>query len=375
MNNRWVQVIVPIAVVAFIAIVIVLIPQAPQAPQPPTPTSVPTKAPVTNVNVLGGQVFLANPKVVQHILDNYNIQVKFVASGSFDMDKANLNGFDCVWPGSAVAFDEFTTNKPGFIKKSATIFRTPGTFFTWRDYFDEMKKAGLAYEQNGAFVKMDPIFKAIANDRKWTDLKVNIPGSVKIFGSDPERSGGGLTLYELAATYYAGGVDAGEVVRIEQIEPTIPALLKLWEKSGFQSKESPEAFEAFTLYGRGVPFAWSSESLYLSWYNNLDEKGKKDAASIVGIYPDVTIVTDHVLGCWTPAGENLINIFASDKYLQELGWTDHGMRTKAAGIDAKAGDTNVFWVAQGPRLMSETKRNVTDRIKEAIKTYRTTGSK
>lgn len=375
--------IIGLGVLAVVAIGIFILFTLPRPVEPPKPVPSPTLGPARVAKVLGGQVFLASPKVVDRILATKNIKVEYIRSGSFDMAKTiaeNPGVYDAVWPGSSVAFNDFSDafkNKPGFIKKSATIFRTFAMFFTWRDYIPEMEKAGLVYEQDGAYyMRMAPLIDALNKNKRWSDLPGNpkIPGLVNVITSDPEVSAGGLSFYELMASCQVPGHEnCDKTVTRDELEPTLPSLLNVWEKNGYQAKGSPEAFEAFLQYGKGVPLAWSSESLYIGWRNGLPADHKADAAKVVGIYPEYSISTDHVLGALTDVGVELVDAFSSDPTLQQIGWADFGMRTKVGSVDNKAGDTDVTWISRSISFIFEPKVDTANRLKEVFKEYRTKG--
>lgn len=373
--------IIGLGVLVVVAIIVFVLFALPRPAEPPQAVATPTRGPVRVAKVLGGQVFLASPKVVDRILETKNIKVEYISSGSFDMAKTiaeNPGVYDAVWPGSSVAFNDFGEtfkSKPGFIKKSATVFRTFAIFFTWRDYIPEMEKAGLVYEQNGAYyMRMKLLIEALNQNKRWSDLPGNpkIPGLVNVITSDPEVSAGGLTFYELLASCQVPGHEnCDKTVTRAELEATIPSLLNVWDMNGYQSKGSPEAFEAFLQYGKGVPLAWSSESLYIGWRNGLPADHKADADKVVGIYPESTISTDHVLGALTDTGVELVDAFTTDPELQQIGWSGFGMRTKVAGVDNKAGDTDVPWIASAINFIFEPKVDTANRIKEVIKGYRT----
>lgn len=361
------------ALVLFVLVLLVLIPTAFKQERPPEPTATATQEPVTVVTCLGGQVFLRNARVKEYLLTTYNIEVISQDSGSFEMASADLTGIDCIWPGSAAAYDFFVAAHPELRMKNDTIFRTYLQIYTWKteehDYLQALMDADLVYEKDGAyFMRMMPIIAAMNEEKTWAEIGVpDIPGPVNIRYSAPERSAGGLSYLLLLANYQApGGENGGRVVRIDQLDAILPDLLRNWESQPRQITSSPEAFEDFVFSGPGVPMVASSESLYLGWRNNLPESRRSDADLIVGIYPEWTISTDHVLSGITEAGKHLVEIFQTDPYLQQIGWDDHGMRTAVGGITARPGDTDVVWIVASPQWMGEPKQDVIQRIKDAF---------
>lgn len=338
---------------------------------PAGPTPAPTKPPFTVINGWGGQIFLADSDVKQRLLDEYNIRVDFKAVGSSDMVNGDLKGLDFVWPGSAVTYDEFTEAKKGAEKKHSTIFRTYQMIFGWTKYRSVLLRSGMVYQKEGAYyMKMASVIKAMNEGKKWADIGLSeLPGFVNITFTDPERSGGGLTCLTLFANYQVpGGENGGKVVTRAQLDPILPSLLKIWENQGRQDKASPEGFDAWLQRGSGVPLTCSSESLYLGWRKNA---AKSDADLVFGIYPEWTISSDHTLVGLTTNGARLVDIFTTDKELQQIGWRNMGMRTKAGGVSAKAGDTDVVWISADPNFTAEVTTDVSTAIREAIKAYRT----
>jgi hypothetical protein len=338
---------------------------------PAAPTPAPTKPPFTVINGWGGQIFLADSDVRQRLLDEYNVRVDFKAVGSSDMVNGELKGLDFVWPGSAVTYDEFTEAKKGAEKKHSTIFRTYTMIFGWTKYRNALLRTGLVYEKESAYyMKMAPVIKAMNEGKKWAEIGLTeLPGFVNISFTDPERSGGGLTCLTLFANYQVpGGENGGKVVTRAQLDPNLPSLLKIWENQGRQDKASPEGFDAWLQRGSGVPLNCSSESLYLGWRKNA---AKSDVDLVFGIYPEWTISSDHTLVGLTANGARLVDIFTIDKELQQIGWRNLGMRTKAGGVSAKAGDTDVTWISGDPNFTAEVTTDVSMAIREAIKSYRT----
>jgi hypothetical protein len=340
----------------------------------PTPTIVPTatQEPATLTTCLGGQVFLRDAGVKQHLLESYNIQAEYVAVGSFEMKDADLNDIDCIWPGSRSAYEYFVANRPGLVRKHDVIFRTYAVIFTRADlYLEALLRSGLVYEKDGAYLmKMYPVLTAMNERRTWADIGLpEIAGRVNIRYSAPEKSSGGLQHVFMLANYLVpGGEEGGLVIAIEDLGPILPQLVANWEMQPRQVESSPEWFAAYVYESGSIPLAASSESLYLGWLNALPSARREtDGDLIVGIYPEWTVSTDHVLAGLTPEGDRLVEIFQTDAYLQELGWDNYGMRTAAGGIAARPGDTDVTWLMANPLSVGEPKQDVFEAVKAVIK--------
>ncbi len=334
----------------------------------PTPT--PTLGPAMKVTCLGGQVFLRDAKVKEYLLADYNIDVESISVGTFEMKDKDLTGIDCIWPGSASGYEDFTTAKPGLVRKHDTIFRTYGLFYTRRDLFlQPLLDSGIVYGKNGAYyMKMAPVIEAMNSQEAWVDIGVPIPGRVNIRYTNPAKSSGGLQHLFLLCNYQMpGGVEGGLVCDLNGLPTVLPNLVANWAMQPRQAESSPEWFEDYVYQSGSIPLAASSESLYLGWRNKLPQSRREsDGNLIVGIYPEWTVSTDHVLGSLTENGDRLVEIFGTDETLQALGWSQYGMRTAAGGIAAKPGDTDVPWLVANPQSVGEPKRDVFEAIKTAI---------
>jgi hypothetical protein len=338
--------------------------EKPVPPTPtPAPTAVPTQGAATRLVCKGGQVFLANPDVQKYLLSQYNLVVESLAMGSFEMIN-DLNGIDCVWLGSGISADFFNVNHPELKVKSDRIFATNTVVFTWRvpggpDYVAALERIGWVYEKNGQYLlKMEPLIDAMVGGKTWADMGVpEIPGLVNIRFSAPEKSGGGQAWMYLIADYLASkGGNGVRTFNANDFETIMPILTNIWEAQPRQVTASPELFEEFVLSGyNGTPLVASSESLYLGWRTGLPGNRRKDADQIVGLYPEYTVTTDHIIFGLTDGGKQLVSILGSDQKLQEMAWTLMGMRTTAGGLNARPGDTEVTWIARSAQTLGDPK--------------------
>ncbi|QQG42161.1 MAG: hypothetical protein HYV90_02495 [Candidatus Woesebacteria bacterium] len=328
--------------------------------------------PKTTITCLGGQVFLADEGMQQRLLDEYNIEVKYVSSGSFEMKDKDLTGIDCAWPGSAPAAADFVSAHKDIVLKKDTMFRTFNLFFTRKDlgYEDAFIKAGYVYQKDGAdFMPMAPIIEAMKAHKTWEEIGVQgVPGFVNIKYSAPESSGGGLQhLFLLCSYLMPGGENGGLPCDAANLGPVLPTLVDNWNFQGGQTGSSPEWFKAWLQNSRSLPLGASSESLFLGYYNQLPADQKKAALDdIVGIYSEWTIGTDHVFIAITPNGVRLLEILQSDPYFAQRAWDAYGMRTAFGGLGAKPGQTDVPWIVAEPLAISEPKQDATQMITCAI---------
>ncbi|NTU50384.1 MAG: hypothetical protein HGA87_05825 [Desulfobulbaceae bacterium] len=146
----------------------------------------------------------------------------------------------------------------------------------------------------------------------------------------------------------------------------LPKLQKLWIAAGNQADSSPENFDEFVT--KGYPWVISSESLFIGWLNKLPaEQQKQVLDQVVGVYPEYTMSTDHILVALTPTGQKLLDAFRTDTRLQQIGWDKYGMRLGIGGIGAKPGDTSIPWILAKPLIIPDPKEDVTAIVKPTLK--------
>jgi hypothetical protein len=338
---------------------------------------------MTELKCAGGDIFF--PMAAKKLADVYNMHVTVVKVSTFDVKNYDkLKELDCFWPGSATAYLDFDAVHHDMILDHETEFRTFAMFFTRRDIFlpDLLKYRVVNQQPDGRYImKMYPSLMAMkahetwaqflseqakANgipftEADWMKLKVNVQYSA------PEDSSGGLqTLFLMANYLVPGGQDGGLVVTKEDLPGIMPFLIDNWNAQPLQDKRSPDWFNTYLGKSGSIPLAASSESLYIGWANALAPANKASAKLIVGIYPEYTVSTDHVLIAFTKPAVQLVNIFRTDKELQQLAWSQFGMRTVAGGIGAKPGDSSYSIIAADPLAVGEPKLDVFEEVKKFI---------
>ena len=327
----------------------------------------PKPAQFDTINVYGGLIF-QKPEVVQYLHDNYQMDIQETMMGSFAQAEANLTDVDCVHPGSATAADYFYEKNPNKAKRSDTLFSTYLVIYTWKSNIDTLKKAGIVYEKDGSyFMKMKPVADAMETDQNWSDLNVDIPSFVFIDSTDPLKSSSGMVFLQLLADYeIAGGENGGKVALSDNINSVLPFINHYWQIAGNQENDSPALFQKFIRSGEGLPMIVNYESAYPEWYNGLSDDLKKQANEIVGIYPEVTINTDHILISLTDKCEKLADVMINDPWITQFAWSSMGMRNGQGGINAKPGEAVIPWIAKSVPAMHESKKAVVDLIKTVL---------
>lgn len=327
--------------------------------------------PLNPVNVYGGYRCFEDEQCMAVLRDRYYLDVTGeFRKGTFAMTDDYKPTVDCIWPGSITGIEYFQTRQEVKIRKSAVIFQTPIILFTWKELLPELEKAGLVYSKDGVyFLRMQPLVDAMIEEQEWNTLGVGIPGYVRVESSDPASSSSGTLWLEMIGNYLVPGDNRdGKVLTSADLQanPTLlPALYTYWENQGFQVDTTSKLFDKFISSGAGMPMVVAYESSYIDWYESQTENMKAQAARIVGLYPEITINTDHTLASLTPACDPLVEAFTSDTELQELGWVKHGMRNASGGIGAKP--QSAPWFAASVPYVPEAKIDVYQSIKDVLK--------
>jgi hypothetical protein len=304
--------------------------------------------------------------------DKYRLDVKGeFRKGTFGMADDYKPTVDCIWPGSITGIDYFLTKHPEVeIRQSAVVFQTPIALFTWQELLPELEEAGLVYAVDGVyFLRMQPLVDAMNAEQQWNDIGVSISGYVRVESTDPASSSSGMLWLEMIGNYLVPGDDRGGKVLTAadlQANPDIlPALYTYWENQGLQVDTTSKLFGKFISSGAGMPMIVAYESSFIDWYESQSDSMKAQAAKIVGLYPEITINTDHTLASLAPACDPLVEAFAKDAQLQELGWIMHGMRNATGGIGAKP--QSAPWFAASVPYVPEAKIDVYNSIKDVLK--------
>ncbi len=385
-----------VGILAIAAIILAVVVSVGNKTRPVEPTPVPTATPlppVTKFTCAGGDIFFTMDP--QYLLDQYNIEVKVEKISTFEVkNDPKLSELDCFFPGSYTAFVDFQAAHPDMILASATVFRTYGVFNTRMDLFlPWYLKYGLVYETDGKYrMPMAPMMAAMENHLTWEQLfqkQAESSGTaydgdsmkdkwlsleVNVFYGAPEFSSGAMQhVLFLANCEASSKKDCSQVVERSQLgqlnDPTsvLSFLVKNWESQPLQIKRSPDWFDTYRAKSGSYPLAASSESLFIGWYNALPEdKRATSGQQIVGIYPEYTISTDHVLIALKPEAKVLVDIFQKDTYLQQLAWDKYGMRTAIGDVGVAPGGTDIKWIDPDPLSLFEPKYDVYQAITEFI---------
>ncbi|MFF9351382.1 hypothetical protein [Streptomyces sp. NPDC014734] len=282
--------------------------------------------------------FFADPDVVKALAAK-GFTVKAETSGSWDMNRFPLKGYDFAFPGSKAPADELRSKSsvPGGPLRP---FYSPLVVVAHRAAAQVLAGNGLATLDGTSSGKllMRPYLGAAQADRTWQQLKgtekhAELTGTVYITSTDPVASNSGA-LYLAAASYVAdGGRVAADGAAVDR---TAPLLRKLIQVQGAQQSGSDAPFRDF-ISGVGNPLVLVYESQVASLLIQ-----HQDVGDLVVLYPDTTVSSDHTLVPLTATGRELGELLSVDPRLRDLA-VRHGFRPQGAAAEftvATAGHTD-----------------------------------
>ncbi|MER8044865.1 hypothetical protein [Streptomyces sp. NPDC094032] len=301
--------------------------------------------------------FFADPEVVKALAAK-GLTVRTETSGSWDMERLPLKGYDFAFPSAKAPADEIKART----KATGTPLRpfySPLVVVAHSAAATVLAGNGLATLGPGGHtgtLRMEAYLAAARADRTWQQLKgsaghAELSGTVFVTSTDPLSSNSGA-LYLAAASYVAdGGRVAGDKAAVDR---TAPLLRKLIQVQGAQQSSSDAPFRDF-VSGVGNPLVLVYESQVASQLI-----AKADLGDLVVLYPDTTVSSDHTLVPLTEAGRTLGELLSTDPELRRLA-VRHGFRPQGAPAEftaATAGltgylDQKLTGVRQAPVPTSE----------------------
>jgi hypothetical protein len=273
--------------------------------------------------------FFADPEVVK-ALANKGFTVKAETSGSWDMERLPLDGYDFAFPSSKAPADELRARTKA---KGAVLrpFYSPLVVVAHSGAAKVLADNGLVTLGAGGrtgTLRMEPYLEAARADRTWQQLKgaakhPQLSGTVFITSTDPVASNSGA-LYLAAASYVAdGGKVAGDKAAVDRTAPLLRKLIQV------QQSGSDAPFRDF-ISGVGNPLVLVYESQVAA-----PLLAKRDLGDLVVLYPDTTVISDHTLVPLTGNGRELGELLTSDNRLRELA-VSHGFRPQGAAAEFTA---------------------------------------
>lgn len=279
--------------------------------------------------------FLEDEDVDRILKKKYHLSLDYSKAGSLDMVTADKEGKDFLWPSSQTAL-ELYKQEVGKPVRSDTIFNTPIVIYTWKPVADALKKQGAVSEKDGIYTAdLGKLVKLVEDGTSWSSIGMDdLYGSITVASTDPVKSNSGNMFAGLLANTLCGGVATED-----NVDPVLPEIKKIFEKSGYMESSSADIFSKFLKMGMGSePLCVGYESQLLEFAAENPDTFRQIKDQVVMLYPVPTVWSSHVMIALDDKASGAIDAL-EDKDIQKLAWEKHGFRTGVAGA---GGDMAAF---------------------------------
>ena len=205
---------------------------------------------------------------------------------------------------------------------------TPIVIYSWESVVDVLEKENIVTKKGETYyiTDMDKLINYILQNKKWSDLGLDIFGYVNIYSVDPVTSSPGASYYGLLLSIMSGGQ-----VSEENIEKTLPKLKQFYDKSGYMNNTPADLFESYLKTGVGSkPMIVDYEKSIVEFKNSNPDGYDKVKEKIRILYPTPTIWNSHCIAAFSDNGLKYLKAF-DDKEIGQIAWNNYGFRTGLTG--------------------------------------------
>ena len=215
------------------------------------------------------------------------------------------------------------TSKGGGIALS-----TPIVIYSWKDVAEKLEAEGIVTVENGVhYIKdMPKLLNYILEGKKWTDIGLDLYGSINIASTDPVTSSPGATYYGLLLS-----IMCENQVNEQTIAENLPKLKEFYEKSGYMNNTPADLFERYLKNGMGAyPMIVDYEKSLINFATENPNGFNTVKDDVVVLYPTPTIWNAHCVNTFTDKGDDFYKIF-EDPEIGQIAWDKYGFRTGITG--------------------------------------------
>ena len=205
---------------------------------------------------------------------------------------------------------------------------TPIVIYSWKDVVDALIKEGIVEDRDGVYfiTDMNKLMNYILEGKKWTDIGLDLYGTINIASTDPVTSSPGATYYGLLLSILSGGQ-----VTDDNIDANLPKLKEFYIKSGYMNNTPADLFERYLKTGMGgEPMIVDYEKSMIDFATSSKDAFNSLKDEIRVLYPTPTIWNSHCFTVFTDNGAKLYKAF-EDKEIQQIAWERYGFRTGITG--------------------------------------------
>ena len=269
-------------------------------------------------------------------LGNQNIINRINNGESFSVQSEGVSKYDALFTSDQRFYDYYKLypNKEAGEADRYTVLNggltlnTPIVIYSWASVVDAFIKEGIVTETDGVYyiTDMNKLMNYILEGKKWTDIGLNLYGTINIASTDPVSSSPGATYYGLLLSILSGGQ-----VTSENIQNNLPKLKEFYIKSGYMNNTPADLFERYLKTGMGgEAMIVDYEKSMIDFANSSPDAFNSVKNDIRILYPTPTIWNSHCFASFTENGNKLYEAF-NDKEIGQIAWERYGFRTGLTG--------------------------------------------
>jgi hypothetical protein len=303
-------------------------PDSSAASKPGTPDKV-----ITLKGMIGSEKeALFNDADIKNIAQTkYHIVLDTYKAGSLEMtNPQNLKDNDFLFPASQTVVEKLKSETK--VSGLDEIFRTPLVYYSWDKVAKALQSKSIVSQQADGSLTLDntKLIDLIVNDKKWSDIGLEIYGPVVVDTSDPTKSNSGNSYAAIVATT----LNQGHVITDATLPSVMPQLQKIFAKSGFKKASTTDLFNEYMTTGMGshkIIVGYESDMLSFAQQNASVWKSLKSSVAPRILYPSATLWSTHTIVALTSNGK-IMSAFLKDPEVQKIAWERYGFRSAIVGI-------------------------------------------
>jgi hypothetical protein len=263
-----------------------------------------------------------------------------------DVVRENGSKYDLIFFSDQRYYDEYKTPADPTLGEAQRYtvldgqltLNTPIVIYSWEPVVQALIKEKIVTVSDGVYyiTDMEKLMNYILEGKKWTDIGVDIFGSINIGSVDPVTSSPGATYYGLLLSIMAGGD-----INDESIRKALPKLKEFYQKSGYMNSTPADLFSMFLKTGMGTkPMIVDYEKSVIDFANSNPTGWEQVKDKVIILYPTPTIWNSHCIAALTEDGKTLIKAF-EDEEVGQLSWSKHGFRVGVTGGNYDVSKTGI----------------------------------
>lgn len=253
-----------------------------------------------------------------------------------DVRRENGDKYDLIFFSDQRYYDEYKTPADPSLGESERYpvvngqltLNTPIVIYSWNEVVDVLIREEIVTVVDGIYyiTDMEKLINYILQGKKWSELGLDIYGSVNIGSVDPVSSSPGATYYGLLLSIMAGGD-----INDESIQKALPKLKTFYQKSGYMNNTPADLFSMFLKTGMGAkPMIVDYEKSVIDFANSNEDGWNQVKDKVRILYPTPTIWNSHCIAALSEDGAKLIKGF-EDKDVSQIAWEKYGFRVGVTG--------------------------------------------